>query len=217
MSDLRIPWLRPVSALGPTPVQLLLDWFLAHEDSYLQSADQRKELRPLCQQLNASGVKCDMEDLLVDFQQLQEVLLDDSTLNQAIFKDLLPHRERLLHLVLVTKKEPEEEKQVEPATGNSRRKTINFDWYCPSPSGGPCATEIVVTWLQGNYDKLIRAKKKYKGKKLLQELVREIKISGHLGCTGTKVNARIKKLKESSMEEMRSNLVTTAQTVKDHV
>ncbi|KAE8982112.1 hypothetical protein PR003_g20730 [Phytophthora rubi] len=197
--DLRINWLRPVSARGPTPVQLLLDWYQENEDSYLQSTDQRKELRRLCKQLNGLGVKCDLDDILADFQQLQSVLLDQSMLQKAAFKNLLPFRERLLHLVLITKQEPEQEPQ--PATGEAQLNSSNlgdrstyFGWHKPSPSGGPCAMEIMVTWLQANYGKLSRANKT-KRKKLLDEIVREIQVSGHSGCTESKVHSQISHLR----------------------
>ncbi|KAE9314838.1 hypothetical protein PF008_g19398 [Phytophthora fragariae] len=197
--DLRINWLRPVSARGPTPVQLLLDWYQENEDSYLQSTDQRKELRRLCKLLNGLGVKCDLDDILADFQQLQSVLLDQSMLQKAAFKNLLPFRERLLHLVLITKQEPEQEPQ--PATGEAQLNSSNlgdrstyFGWHKPSPSGGPCAMEIMVTWLQANYGKLSRANKT-KRKKLLDEIVREIQVSGHSGCTESKVHSQISHLR----------------------
>ncbi|KAE9088049.1 hypothetical protein PF010_g19509 [Phytophthora fragariae] len=133
--DLRINWLRPVSARGPTPVQLLLDLYQENEDSYLQSTDQRKELRRLCKQLNGLGNSSNLGD-----------------------------------------------------------RSTYFGWHKPSPSGGPCAMEIMVTWLQANYGKLSRANKT-KRKKLLDDIVREIQVSGHSGCTESKVHSQISHLR----------------------
>ncbi|EGZ05713.1 hypothetical protein PHYSODRAFT_251573 [Phytophthora sojae] len=189
--DLQINWMRPVSVRGPTPVQLLLDWFVANEDSYLQSRDQFKELRRLAKQLNSRGVKCDLDDILADFQQLQELLLDEATLSHAIFKDLLPHRERLLHLVLVTKQEPDQEEKEEKKPQSDTGKVRNFSWHSPSPTGGPSAMEMLVTWLELNYGKLIRAMEKRQTYKVLEELVEQIKAAGHSGCTFSKVQSQI--------------------------
>ncbi|KAJ8514157.1 hypothetical protein ON010_g18728 [Phytophthora cinnamomi] len=72
--------------------------------------------------------------------------------------------------------------------------TNGLSWLRPSPSGGPCAMEILVTWLQHNHNKLNRAIEQRQGKKVLRELVREIKASGHPKVTISTARSMMYKL-----------------------
>ncbi|EGZ05712.1 hypothetical protein PHYSODRAFT_307478 [Phytophthora sojae] len=74
-------------------------------------------------------------------------------------------------------------------------QTEKLNWHRPSPTGGPCAMEILVTWLQSNYPAFARAAKSHQGHKLLLKLLRKMESSGHSGYTTDKIRSQINNLK----------------------
>ncbi|KAL4151617.1 hypothetical protein PRNP1_008559 [Phytophthora ramorum] len=178
--QLRMDWLRPAAPDGPNPIQILLDWFSHNEDAYLQSTDQTAELHRLCVELNERGVKCVLDDILRDFECLQDTLQDDSVMHQVLAQDLLQHRDRLLRLVLVTKRDKD------------TKFVTRFSWLRPSPTGGVSATDILVNWLEHNY--VAYCCKTGKRTQMVTEVLQEIEVSGHPGRTISRVQSQIRRL-----------------------
>ncbi|POM64362.1 Hypothetical protein PHPALM_20114 [Phytophthora palmivora] len=204
MSALDINWLRPVAPDGPKPLQILVDWFALNGVVYHASSHQREVLVPLCRELNARGVQCEVDQILDYVSYLQEVVHDAASLHQELPEDLVPYQEHLQALLF---KDGHTSNSVAlPSQQKSRyRPTSRLSWLEPSPYGGLSGMEVLVEWLKNNYSTYARATRKGEKGKLLEDLVKEMKGAGIKDCAVNTVRAKIDVLhREVKGEKSRS-------------
>ncbi|EGZ05710.1 hypothetical protein PHYSODRAFT_251525 [Phytophthora sojae] len=191
MSALDIEWHRCVSADGPKPVQILLDWFAHNGVVYHASAHQREVLRPLCMELNARGVRCEVDQILDYVSYLQEVVQDAAAAGKDLPEQLRPYQSELQQL-LFKDGQFEESSAVLPLENKARsRSTTRLSWLKPSAIGGPSAMEVLVEWLRENYTAYAHSTKKGGKGRMLEQLVDVIKEAGHLDCAVNTVRSKI--------------------------
>ncbi|KAG7392601.1 hypothetical protein PHYPSEUDO_014989 [Phytophthora pseudosyringae] len=187
MSALDINWLRPVAPGGPKPLQILVDWFAVNGVVYHASSHQREVLVPLCRDLNARGVQCEVDQILDYVSYLQEVVHDAASLRHKLPEDLEPYRERLQTLLF---KDGHAEAAV-ALPSQQKRPTTRLSWLEPSPYGGLSGMEVLVDWLKSNYSTYAHATRKGEKGRMLEELVREMKDAGIQDCAVNTVRAKI--------------------------
>ncbi|KAK1947775.1 hypothetical protein P3T76_000065 [Phytophthora citrophthora] len=201
MSALDIDWLRPVAPDGPTPLQTLVDWFAVNGVVYHASSHQREVLVPLCRDLNARGVQCEVDQILDYVSYLQEVVHDATALTHKLPTDLQPYRERLQTLLF--KNGHNEGSTALPSP--HKRSTNRLSWLEPSTYGGPSGMEVLVDWLKNNYATYARSSRKGEKGRMLEELVKDMKDAGIQDCAVNTVRAKIDVLhREVKGEKSRS-------------
>ncbi|KAL3666750.1 hypothetical protein V7S43_008372 [Phytophthora oleae] len=201
MSALDIDWLRPVAPDGPTPLQTLVDWFAVNGVVYHASSHQREVLVPLCRDLNARGVQCEVDQILDYVSYLQEVVHDATALTHKLPTDLQPYRERLQTLLF---KDGHTEGSV-ALPSPQKRATNRLSWLEPSPYGGLSGMEVLVDWLKNNYATYARSSRKGEKGRMLEELVKDMKDAGIQDCAVNTVRAKIDVLhREVKGEKSRS-------------
>ncbi|KAL4124766.1 hypothetical protein PRIC2_008360 [Phytophthora ramorum] len=176
----------------PIPESLLTEQvaFQTAENSFIHhTTNQTAELRRLCVELNERGVKCVLDDILRDFECLQDTLQDDSVMHQVLAQDLLQHRGRLLRLILVTKRDKD------------TKFVTRFSWLRPSSTGGVSAPDILVNWLEHNY--VAYCCKTGKRTQMVTEVLQEIEVSGHPGRTISRVQSQIRRLQRIVSDKCR--------------
>ncbi|KAG1697572.1 hypothetical protein DVH05_016012 [Phytophthora capsici] len=200
MSALDIDWLRPVAPDGPTPLQTLVDWFAVNGVVYHASSHQREVLVPLCRDLNARGVQCEVDQILDYVSYLQEVVHDATALTHKLPADLQPYRERLQTLLF---KDGHNDGSV-ALPSPQKRSTNRLSWLEHS-RGGLSGMEVLVDWLKNNYATYARSSKKGEKGRMLEELVRDMKDAGIQDCAVNTVRAKIDVLhREVKGEKSRS-------------
>ncbi|GMF18980.1 unnamed protein product [Phytophthora fragariaefolia] len=187
MSALDIEWHLPTTPDGPTPVQLLIEWFALNGVVYHASAHQREVLRPLCDELNARGVRCEADQVLDYVSYLQEVVQDAASSGQPLPEPLRPIREQLQQLLFKDGRLEDDAALLQPRARPSSR----LSWLKPSAIGGPSAMEVLVEWLRENYSAYARATRKGGKGRMLEQLVDVIKQAGHVDCAVNTVRSKI--------------------------
>ncbi|GMF12834.1 unnamed protein product [Phytophthora lilii] len=194
MSALDIEWQRPVTPDGPTPLQLLLDWFSHNAVVFHASSHQREVLGSLCAALNARGVGCEL-DQLVDYVSFLQESVHDSQLPA----DLAPHRQKLQELLF------KDGRLAAPSPRVKTQPSSRLSWLKPSAAGGPSAMEVMVEWLRDNYSAYAHATRKGGKGRMLEELVHVMKCAGHEDCAVNTVRSKIDTLqREVRGEKTRS-------------
>ncbi|KAE9088048.1 hypothetical protein PF010_g19508 [Phytophthora fragariae] len=186
MSALDVEWHRPVSADGPTPVQILIDWFTHNGVVYHASSHQREVLRPLCMELNARGVRCETDQVVDYVSYLQEAVHEAATTSQTLPEQLRPYQAQLQQLLF---KDGCTVLLLQHKARN--RPTSRLSWLKPSAIGGPSAMEVLVEWLRENYTAYAHSTRKGGKGRMLEQLVDVIKEAGHLDCAVNTVRSKI--------------------------
>ncbi|ETK78543.1 hypothetical protein L915_15456 [Phytophthora nicotianae] len=187
MSALDVNWLRPVTPGGQKPLQILVDWFALNGVVYHASSHQREVLVPLCRELNALGVQCEVDQILDYVSYLQEVVHDAATLHHTLPEDLTPYRERLQTLLF---KDGHSEASV-ALQNQQKRPNSRLSWLEPSPYGGLSGMEVLVEWLKNNYSTYAHATRKGEKGKMLEDLVKQMRDAGIQDCAVNTVRAKI--------------------------
>ncbi|KAG6948900.1 hypothetical protein JG688_00014880 [Phytophthora aleatoria] len=187
MSALDVNWLRPVTPGGSMPLQILVDWFALNGVVYHASSHQREVLVPLCRELNALGVQCEVDQILDYVSYLQEVVHDAATRHHALPEDLIPYRERLQSLLF---KDGRAEASV-ALQSQQKRPTSRLSWLEPSPYGGLSGMEVLVEWLKSNYSTYAHATRKGEKGRMLEDLVKQMRDDGIQDCAVNTVRAKI--------------------------
>ncbi|CAH0473333.1 unnamed protein product [Peronospora belbahrii] len=201
MSALDINWLRPVTPDSPTPLQILIDWFAYNGVVYHASAHQREVLGPLCRELNARGLQCEVDQILDYISYLQEIVHEAATMNRDLTKPLRPYQEHLQQLLF---KDGHVDTAIVQQKGRSRVSS-RLSWLEPSAYSGPSGMEVLVDWLKLNYSAYAHATRKGEKGEMLRELVKEMKKAGIQDCAVNTVRAKIDVLhKEVKGEKTRS-------------
>ncbi|KAG6618682.1 Leucine--tRNA ligase [Phytophthora cinnamomi] len=72
--------------------------------------------------------------------------------------------------------------------------TGRLSWMKPPASGGPCAMELLVEWMEDNYASYTHSAKKGDKGRMLAKLLRQIEANGHRGCTIHAIRVKIDSL-----------------------
>lgn len=201
MSAIDVDWLHPVSPGGLQPLQTLIDWFAVNGVVYHASSHQREVLVPLCRELNARGVHCEVGQILDYVSYLQNVVHTAATSNRALPEELVPFQERLQTLLFKDGHMEDSDAYV----GQQKRPTNRLSWLEPSPYGGLSGMEVLIGWLKTNYSVYAHASKKGEKGMMLEELVKKMRDGGIQDCAVNTVRAKIDALhREVKGEKARS-------------
>ncbi|KAI9906320.1 hypothetical protein PsorP6_003791 [Peronosclerospora sorghi] len=187
MSALDIDWMRPVAPDGTNPLEILIDWFTHNGVVYHASTHQREVLVPLCRELNARGLPCEVDQILDYISYLQEVVHGAAALHKDLPVSLKPYVDRLQKLLF---KDGCADALISQQKARFRSPN-RLSWLEPSAYCGLSGMEMLVDWLKNNYSAYARAVRKGEKGKMLEDLVKEMKGAGIQDCAVNTIRAKI--------------------------
>ncbi|KAG7392600.1 hypothetical protein PHYPSEUDO_014988 [Phytophthora pseudosyringae] len=183
-------WSEPVAADGSIPLDTVVEWLRNNRDEFRRASNKFNAVTPLYQQLNDEGVKCTVDNILLEVECLtrtawrNRTVLFDAMYGSDLFEryfnwqgaaDLVRHhREYHTH----TSDQQDEPIACEnPSTVPPRRRV---NWQMSAFPGGQSPNEILVNWFPSSYEAYVAAENEEKWA-MLRWLCEEMTSAGHDG------------------------------------